>query len=104
MFSRDYYHISAVPKLSCKISHVKTFQRKKGFFFFFFLRAPEAASRSRLRGRLNKILRAGNNHRPAQGETWASGSKVNASTEKKKEKKKKDGNTTCSRRKEIDKE
>lgn len=85
MFSRDYYHISAVPKLSCKISHVKTFQRKKGFFF---LRAPEAASRSRLRGRLNKILRAGNNHKPAQGETWASGRKVNASTENKKEKKK----------------
>lgn len=73
MFSRDYYHISAVPKLSCKISHVKTFQRKKGFFFFL-LRAPEAPSRSRLRGRLNKILRAGSNHRPAQGETWASGS------------------------------
>lgn len=40
MFSRDYYHISAVPKLSCKISHVKTFQRKKGFSSFFFFERP----------------------------------------------------------------
>lgn len=46
-FSHDYYHISAVPKLSCKISHVKTFQRKKGFFFFNFDRPRQPPCLSR---------------------------------------------------------
>lgn len=85
-FSRDYYHISAAPKLSCKISHVKTFRRKKGFFLL--PPAPEAACTS---------WPCWNNHRSAQGETRASGSKVNARTKKKEKKKKK--SATCQHRK-----
>lgn len=63
----------------------KHFTKRKNFFP---LRAPEAASTSRPCGRSNIILRAGNNHRSAQGEAWASGSKVSASTKNKKEHKK----------------